>query len=384
MKPIYGKLAWAALCTASAALAVGIEVDREGRYNLAFAQLVPAPFQADALALLAHDAYDRGQVREGMLFSRLFVRRRPIPAEGLSLLAYGQLQSHDENGALASILLAAQRGWRDRFTQDMLINLALQSGEWDIAAERIIALWRLGNSDDALKSATAELLSHPGGIAAFNKTIGQEKYWANRFLLWAGSNLDISTLGAVSMEMAKNEARVDCAALSAKALDLVRTDRPKAAEILWRTMCGSARSNRSDSFDFNDDNLHGRPVGPFEWQYPEEPGLDREVDRTAGTTLIRYENRNAVRTIIAKRNAVLIAGAHSARIEGAAKGEAGFRPLVLRISCYLPNGTSFRLIEAEVGAGPTLFDVPGENCASQELSLLSSRGSGEIRGLVVK
>lgn len=381
MSSLFGRLAWFAILALAAMLAIGVELDREGRRNPSAALLVPPPLLSSSLQPLAQAAYGGKHVDQGLAFAQAMVRRRPVPAEGLGLLAYGQLQKGDKDGALRSLILSGDRGWRDRFTQEMLVMLALQAGKWDVAAQRTVALWRIGISDDRLRAMTAELLSRPQGADAFAAQVGREKYWANAFLPWSGLVTGPEALRKVAGSMARQGARVDCAALSPRTLALVRMGRAEAASILWRDLCANGHFTEPTALAFREDLGDDAPIGPFDWQYPEEPGLERTFTQAKSGTVVHYRNREPLRSVVAKRNALLKPGNYVAHLDGAGRAEAGIRPIVFQIICYAKDGSGRRLGSGEMNPGGTPFFVPDTLCESQELMFLSGRGEGEIGNL---
>ena len=387
MASLLGRTAWFAALALAAVAAVGVQLDREGRRNFAVAQVVrdsvPSLFRSASLESLAHDAYDRGDVAAGMALSRDFIRRRPVPSEGLALLGFGQLQQGDQDAALRSVIMAGDRGWRDRFTQESLVMLGLQAQEWGIAAQRTVALWRVGVNDDRLKDMTADLLSQPQGVKAFAAQVGQEKYWANAFLPWAATAVAPPALTTVASTMARKGARVDCGALSPRTLALVRSGRAETAAILWRNLCANGRFTQPGAFAFREDMGDDAPIGPYDWQYPEAVGLDRTFTQGKNGVVLQYRNREPLRSVIAKRNALLKPGSHVARLDGAAHAEAGFRPVVLQIVCYAKDGSARRLGDGEMTSGSTEFFIPDTFCDSQELVLLSGRGEGEVANMTI-
>ncbi|WP_165912203.1 hypothetical protein [Novosphingobium sp. PhB165] len=378
-----GKTAWFAGFAIAAVLVTGLQLDREARQDSAVASRVPEPFRYFALQPLIDDAYDRHDSAAGVALSRELVRRSPVPSDGLALLAYGQLQKGDENGAVQSLLLAGQRGWRNRFTQDMLIVMALQSREWSVAAQRSLALWRVGITDDRLKDMTAQLLSETDGAKAFANQLGQEKNWATAFISWAGETLADGPLTQTVGAMARHGARVDCAALSATLPGLVREGRVGAAVILWQDLCAAGRMTKANDFAFRSDTEGSLP-GPFDWQYPEVDGMEREFVPQGTGIAIRYTNRNAARGPIATRNAAFPAGGYAVTIDADAKGEAGFRPLVLRVTCFAPTGEGGTLADLDLHSAANEFTVPAQDCTSQQLTLMTGRGEGSIRSVTVR
>lgn len=387
MRSVIGKAAWFALAAVVAVPVVGLELDREARRDDGYAALVPAPFRNFALEPLIEAAYARNDSGQGIALSRDYVRRRPIPADGPALLAYGQVQRGDEDGAVRSLLVAGQRGWRNRFTQDMLVVMAFQAQDWNVAAQRLLALWRVGLSDDRLKAMTAHLLSQPKGVVAFSDQLGREKYWSDGFIAWAGEALDEDALRHTVGAMAQHGARVDCAALATRLPALVRSGRPGAAAVLWGELCAAGRITAPADFRFRAVSDGSLP-GPFDWQYPEVEGVDRTFADGKGSdgdreTFVGYTNRTPVRAPVARRSAVLAAGRYAVSIDADAEGEAGFRPLVLRIACYSARGEGYRLADVTLRAEPAGFTIPAQDCGSQDLVLMTGRGEGRIRRVTI-
>ncbi|WP_395330809.1 hypothetical protein WBP06_00640 [Novosphingobium sp. BL-8H] len=388
MLSVIGKTAWFALAAVIAVPVVGVEMDRQARRDDAVAAHVPAPFRYFALEPLIDQAYTRQDIGQGVALSRDYVRRRPIPSDGLALLAYGQVQRGDEDAAVHALLLAGQRGWRNRFTQDMLVVMAFQAQDWNVAAQRLLALWRVGVSDDRLKAMTADLLAHPDGTAAFAGQLGQEKDWSGGFIAWAGATLDQDALRRTVGAMARHGARVDCATLATRLPALVRAGRPAAAGVLWGELCAGGRMTAADDFRFQP-AADGKLPGPFDWQFPEVEGIERTFDK--GGTVVVYSNRTAVRSPIARRSAVLAPGRYTAGADAETEGEAGVRPLLLRITCYSARGEEHRLADIAIGTGARsaagtdepaeagAFTIPAEACQTQDLALLTGRGEGRIR-----
>ncbi len=378
MATAIGKAVWFAVAAAVAVPVVGLELDREARRNDAVAPMVPAPFRNFALEPLIDAAYAKGDNTAGVALSREFVQRRPVPSDGMALLAYGQVQQGNEDAAVHALVLAGQRGWRNRFTQDMLVVMAFQSQDWTIAAQRLLALWRVGLTDDRLKGMTAHLLENPKGVQAFSAQLGREKDWSDAFIGWAGETLDNDALRQTVGAMARHGAKVSCDTLATKLPALVRSGRAGAAAVLWSELCAGGRMTAPDDFGFRP-VTDGSLPGPFDWQYPEVDGIERNFVTSKSGTTVRYSNRNALRGAIGVRNTLLAAGRYSATIDAAAQGEAGFRPLLLRVTCYSARGEGNQLVDIALKADATAFEIPGYDCASQELMLMTGRGEGEIR-----
>lgn len=99
--------------------------------------------------------------------ARELVRRRPIPAEHLSLLAIAEERSGHREQSVLLIQLAARRGWRDSLAQQAMFEIALAAGDADEAAKRLVAIVLLQSGDDDAQTRVARLLATPAGRAAF-------------------------------------------------------------------------------------------------------------------------------------------------------------------------------------------------------------------------
>ncbi len=375
------RIAWGALCVVVACVAVGAQMDREARRNLVIARKVPDIFRGYALEPLASDAYRRGDAEAGLALSRQMVERRPVPAESLSLLTNGLISTGREDAALPALLLSAQRGWRDRFTQRLMITVATQSGDWTVAAQRLVALWRQGDRGDRIGDLTQAVLSRPEGWAAFRNQIGGPEPWSTDFLLWAGPYLPGAAVRDISSAMAKQHVAVDCSRLSSRTKELVRAGRTQAAEGLWRALCANGRFTHPGDFAFK--GLDDGSSGPFDWQFPQQAGLRVDFASDGGHTVLQYSNSEPFRGVVAKRGATVAPGRHVARVDAHSNAEGGSRALTLGLMCFSETGEAKRLPGFPLDAQGTEFAIPLEGCASQEFEISAPRGDGEIRGFSI-
>ncbi|MEE4453950.1 hypothetical protein [Novosphingobium resinovorum] len=353
-------------------------MDRQARRSIAVARLVPKVFRGFALETLAKDAYGRGDLESGLELSRQLVGRRPIPADNLALYANGLLATGQEDAALQPVLLAAQRGWHDRFTQRIVIVLAARSGDWAVAAQRVLALWRLGGTDDEVRGLTKSVLSDPRGVDAVASGIGPGgRWWTTAFLGWAASELPEASVQRLAAAMKAKGASLECSALSRGLPRLLAMGKPGQATALWREACGSGGMTTADDLAFRQST---GLAGPFDWALNESPGLSTHLEVQAGQPVLHYENSDPVRSVIASRNLVLAPGTWQVRLD--ADDEAiDRRPLAIRIRCF-GKGILPAAGTASAGEMVTTVEVPG-NCPTQQLDILAGRGKGALKKVVV-
>lgn len=364
---------WGLCCAAGLVGAIGVQMDRESRRNPSVAASVLAPFRAYALEVLAKGAYTRGDADRGLALSRQLVSRRPVPAESLSLLTNGLLASGQADAALPALLQAAQRGWRDRYTQHLMVLAAGQNGDWDVVGQRLVALWGQGDRGAEVRDLSAEVLSEPQAVMGFiNAARDGRVVWANDFLGWAAGALPSQTVDRVSHALATRHPPIDCAAMAGRSASLVQAGKGQIAAVLWQRFCGSAVAANDFGFD-----VVGDAAGPFGWRLGEQAGLTAEVVSDAGRQVLQYENTDPLRVTVVTRLAVLSPGSYSVKAEGAGKDH-----LRLKVTCMSGAGVH-RVVSDQTldRAEPVL--LPSTDCPVQSLAITAPQGAGQIAGLAI-
>lgn len=362
---------WYLAVVTIAFVAIGVELDRQSRFNPWLATKVPDPFRADALAALTKLAFERNESYEGEAFAQKLVERRPIPAEALSLYAEGLL-ANGKNEAGASVLeVAAGRGWRDRFVQQVVILSALQQDNPKIAAQRVIGLWRIGERSEWLKELTQTTLETPGGLLAFETAlIPHDGYFGTEFLVWAVGQLPLAMVDRLAGRFAANRSEFDCVNFSDKADRLVGDGKGQSAMAVWNALCSPA--HRSSMNDLRFEAEDALP-GPFDWRYPENPGVDAEVRHEQGGGVLHYTSSDPLARVIARRYLTLGPGRYVLKIN---KSVASSAPK-LDVACVTGIQSEPEIsLEAGVG-GQWSFVVPSA-CRVQNLSIAVGSGLGDI------
>lgn len=369
------KALWFAAVVVTALFAIGVELDRQGRFDSSTALLVPRLFQGDSLETLARKAIQRGDNGAGELLARELVARRPIPAEGLSLYANALLANgNDETGA-SVLQAAAGRGWRDRFVQRIVIISALQQGTPEIAANRVAGLWRLGERREWLKDLTQSTLEAPGGLAAFERTlIDHDVHIATDFLSWGAANLPLTTVKHLALQISAHHSKFDCVRFSAQTDRLIRNGRIKSSMVVWDAFCMSP--HRADDGQLGFTSIDAVP-GPLDWRYRENPGVDVNLQQDSDNTVLHYASSDPLLKMIASRYLTLESGRYDFKV-GNVAGSSGVN---WRLNCIARD--IIMEMKPEFGEnGHWSFEVPVE-CPVQRLSISVRSGIGEIGPIAV-
>lgn len=366
---------------ALAFVATGLQLDRQSRHNADLAPWVPAVFRGQALQVMAQRAYASGNPGQGLTYARELVRRRPIPAEGLSLLARGLIASGNQDKALSALSLASQRGWRDVFTQQLSAASALDVGERQVAAQRLLALWRMGYRDADTDTMTLQLLSDNDGLRAFSTSLVSTDGWGTDFLLWAARDgfpaQPWTTLGKAFNH---SNAKLDCERLASPIRSWAMTGQSAAALAAWTDLCSPGRAISANQFEFT--QMSDTP-GPFEWNYPTQVGLEIDLVENAGGVTLKYDYSDYIRTPIATRPAALTPGLKTAKLDIGTDGTAQSGQIGLQVTCFSARNQARRVAQAWFESGRVTFQIPSSECVGQELTLFVNHGGGTLQALKI-
>lgn len=165
-----------------ALLASGAQLDRQSRRTPMLAPIVPAMFRSFAQARHVISTVRSAEPAEALKAAELLVKRRPIPAEHLSLLAIAKARNGDNDAALQLLQAAARRGWRDSIAQQSMFSIAFNAGDMAESSRRLAALWGIRENQMLLSDSTAKVLATPEGRKAMAKTMSANGRWTSAFL----------------------------------------------------------------------------------------------------------------------------------------------------------------------------------------------------------
>ncbi|MCJ2181907.1 hypothetical protein MTR62_04205 [Novosphingobium sp. 1949] len=360
---------------AVALAAIGLEMDRQTRIDGRFAHQVPAAFRGQALESLAREAYANGDTAHGLAYSRELVLRRPVSADGLSLLTQGSLQAGQDDQALSALILAARRGWRDTYTQVLFASSALQAGDLTAGAQRVVALWRQGKTLPEKEALTKVLLQQDGGAQALNSVLVKSDTWATSFFIWAkDAGIPDAAIDRVSRRLADLHVEIYCENLSMPMKAMALQGRSDLADALWSRHCSNGLRQKRDDFAFNVPDASG----PYDWSYPQNMSMRVHVTGASDALVVAYNNSDFIQLVIARRIAVLPSGTHTLRLYGS------FSPsrMSLRIRCHDRDGQLSELLKEPFANSALTFEIPA-SCLAQEIELISAHGEGTLKKLTV-
>lgn len=180
-----GKVVWFTALAVIALLTTGVQLDRQARKTPELASIVPEVFRSAAQPRLAAQTIESGVSERGLAEAKRLVRRRPMPARHLRLLAQAHFAAENNEASSLAIQYAAQRGWREPLSQEAMLQIALVAGDRPEAARRYAALFLMRGIDRNFLEET--------GPKVFPEAVGQERAmfaeivrnaerWQNTFL----------------------------------------------------------------------------------------------------------------------------------------------------------------------------------------------------------
>lgn len=232
-----GRIVWLASLLALALVTTFVQLDRQSEATPALAEIVPEPLRGYAQARIAGIAAEGDDAALALAETRRLVRRRPVPAENLTLLALAQTKAGDIEQAGLTVQIAAQRGWREPLAQEAVMRLALAAGDKPEAARRYTALFlRASTPNELLREvgpAVLEETGGPGQITLVDIISGTDR-WNEMYLRRGVKVMSPSAFADVTEAAIGRGVRFDCGVLTQvlKALgqaDAAAAERVRAA-----------------------------------------------------------------------------------------------------------------------------------------------------------
>ncbi|MFO6448149.1 hypothetical protein ACLBKU_13515 [Erythrobacter sp. NE805] len=238
-----GRILWTATLIGVGALTAGLQLDRQAERDPSVAPLVPAPLRAYAQLPITAAALQGTDAAAALAEAETLVRRRPLPAEHLTLLAAAQAKAGEAEAATFSIAVAGERGWRDPVAQEAVLRIALAGGDQAEAARRYAALFRAPATPDALLASLApEVLGEPGGTGqqTFAEVLAAAPRWHAQFLERGPRVLPPEAFALIAAKVLLSGAKLDCGQLGT-GIAVLRGRDAGAAERLATAAAGRCR-----------------------------------------------------------------------------------------------------------------------------------------------
>ena len=222
-----GRIIWFAALAALAVMTTLLQFDLRSRSNDSLASVVPSGLRGYAQARMVQKALAGDDTALAVAEAQELVRRRPLPAENLSLLATAHAKAGQMDEASKAIQIAGQRGWRDPAAQEAVLRLALAAGDEAEAARRYAALFLRNRTPDALlEELGPDVLGAPQGVGQQTLVaivVGGER-WHDQFLRRGQRVMPPAAFSAIAAESLSKGAAFDCKVLGQSTRGLAQRD----------------------------------------------------------------------------------------------------------------------------------------------------------------
>lgn len=356
-----------------AAVAVVFQLDRSARVRPALIAFVPEGLGgfADEKATRLLAVVDPAAA---MARGRALLRHRPIEAANLSAYALAAVEGDQPELAGQALTLAAQRGWRDSYTQVTVVGSALAERQWEIAAQRIDALARMRREEEAVFGTISLLIGEEQGRVALARRMAESKPLAAAVIEFLRANPDFGPTVAQTFALAEaGNTGLECEEYAKVARTLLSNSLGAEARMVWPERC-TGEDSRSLDFRFVDAERD-----PFAWTYPSGAGISIREGDEPGSLDIR--NRDPLRRQFAFRYATLPPGDYTfllKRSDDDSSRRPGSGPsadVSVLMRCDRSQ-SRFGALIGEPYRGAIRFTVP-TSCPVQYLSLTASQGRVE-------
>ena len=377
MKP-FGPAGWLAricLFLVVASITGLFQLDRQARTQTDLAAIVPVGLggfaderMIERLAIIAPD--------QALGRAEQLLHHRPTDAHNLGIFALSAVEAGDSERAGRALTLAAQRGWRDPYTQVSVTGSALAQQQWEVAAQRIDALARTRREQETIFAALRYMLAEPEGRVEIAKRLVVSEPLAAALAEFTRANGDFPNEVAAVLKAThakSGDAGVSCANYARIVRALLAQSEGVAALQAWPAACASG-SREGIAFAFTEGS-----DDPFAWTFPSVAGVSVNDGNAPGAIDIR--NRDLLRRQVAFRYLVLTPGRYSLRIERSAKRGEGFAggpsaQFSVLLRCDRRGGNaSGALINGNYDAPITFSILP--DCPIQFVSLTASQGRAD-------
>ena len=305
---------------------------------------------------------------DSLVKARTLTAKRPIEAESLNDLAFAAASDGDVELASQAMGLAAARGWRVPMAQHAMFVAAANGGEWDIAIDRLIALWRTGRRDEPTLGDAQALLEVPAGRAAMVARMKADPRWSGQFLSWATTRIPAQTIALIVRDALAASVPISCDTIGQLGQGLLVAGQDSAVRAIWGGQCAKVAA-ASDDFGWHAaDSTHGI----FDWIMAPNRSYDWSFTGEGAQRALKATNPDPFPLSAAVRFALLDQGVHHVTFKEEGPLEPGL--VKLQVQCIAPGGERTGLARFDGALRDQSFTVP-ENCGVQRYTLSLGRGS---------
>lgn len=325
------------------------------------------PYDTGAARAKAALALVRTGPASAIGFARRAILSDPISAQAVSILGRSQLYAQHSLEARQAFQVAGQLGWRDALTQIYWLDQALQTADYNVAAERLDALLRQAPDDENRDRFLAAVASTPEGRTALAERLKLSPAWARTMVLQVRDLPPDQVLQRVDIMRRTGRGVWDCPVSEGIAQKLITLGMLDEAQTIWRLICEPSGALVYDGGFEHLDTL--KATTAFDWQVSNQGDADIAItaDR-ANNHSLSLETTASVTLPIVRQLLVVKPGRYRLTWRLLQVDQAQARALKVSLACKvdLSQAISGRPIAGMRDAWSADFMVDDE-CPAREL-----------------
>jgi len=372
-----GCLVLASVCVASALDRAG--VDRPDWLR----PVVPFAIGSAEARNAAIESLRERQFGKALAAARDVVRRSPLTTPSTSLLGGVQLAMGQDDAADASFRTAALLGWRDPATQSYWLESATAQQAYEVAAERLDALLRVGASSVEMLAAEQQIEQDPVGRAMIARRLAARPDWRLSFVRRLSDLASDGRRGRLAV-LANARAlglKMDDDVLGETSFALVQGGAVDDAFALWHIFRGPGDFGSAGVWDGALTTLPRHiAVNPFVWSAVGDSQAVIEEDRRRFPRAVHVSAGAASRDDIARTLTRLRPGTYTLSWRAVDENGRAVPGLRFRVDCLGGGAPPGHEVErGDGGMFRTVVDVPASGCAVQRVTVYADGEFGADR-----
>ncbi len=309
-------------CYAAAALGSGLDRMSEARPEMAVA--TPEMFHTFAARRMALDDLRKNRPDSAVSYARRAVQRDPLDAQSSGLLGAALLAAGKNDSARTAFTVSGALGWREPLTQSYWMGVALEQGDFRIAAQRLDAILRQAPQYEGRQQMLALFEASPEGREQLVTRLTDAPVWLSTYFRDAHDVplLSRQTRAAVALRLPEAGVR-DCSLVAGLSSALTSEGNYALGRSLWRAHClpqGEDGLVNNGGFE-----LSGlvKPKNAFDWVWTEDGAVELGIGQMPGFSgqALSLTNRAPGHRVVATQLVALIPGRY--RINWRARDAAG-------------------------------------------------------------
>lgn len=326
------------------------------------------PYDTFSARAMAGDANAAGRPKDALPYAQRALLSDPVDAGVVGLLGAAHSLAGETEAADAAFRLSAGMGWRDLATQIFWFNHGLDTGQADVAAQRLDAYLRQVLDDDRTQTMLNDMVASPEGRAAILPRLAEAPTWQRMFLAPPSTMAQQDFANRYDVVRQLRAGSLGCTAVSSFTTGLMRKGLFAQAQDVWSRECepGNALVHDGQFLRINPDPQAHNSV--FDWQVPSSGTVELLVNDFGNSGAHQLDLRVSGASPYSVLRQIVVLPAGSYRLSWAMPGTTAtdLRALKVGLGCRLDQGMAQNPVPQPGGRVATQY-VLDDSCQARAL-----------------